>query len=258
MITRAIARASILSRPPPIPLLRVFTLIYNRACVKKLQNMSGHLISFTLRGLDSDSELDEPCAISSPILNPQASSPARSSDNHEEQWVPFHQLDSMDEDEDDSTYEQPKTPEKRAPPMTNAQKTRQTLDFMQTFSRFSLRIFLETMFTSKDGEITNSSNTFKAGGGFLVLMELWWIESGGLREKEMCNWIINISSNNPICSFHLIISQLLVCLNQPRLQSKCIPTRLIEFFHGFKLWKVCKSKSLVFGAARLVYGVRFE
>ncbi|KAJ6578557.1 hypothetical protein B0H19DRAFT_1063025 [Mycena capillaripes] len=84
--------------------------------------------------------------------------------------VSFLELHEEDfgESDDDADY----GAGSRAPKMSNLEKTRAILEFMKTFNRFSLRIFLEELFTSQDGAIRNVTNSYLAQDGLFHLLDL--------------------------------------------------------------------------------------
>ncbi|KAJ7278744.1 hypothetical protein C8J57DRAFT_1502601 [Mycena rebaudengoi] len=90
--------------------------------------------------------------------------------------IPFGDLNSddfIDNDNDsDDTYDPVSG---RAPKTTSTEKALIVLAFMkEQFPRFSLRLFLETLFTSDDGSIKNYTNKYLQSGGALELMKWLW------------------------------------------------------------------------------------
>ncbi|KAJ7807203.1 hypothetical protein B0H14DRAFT_3765097 [Mycena olivaceomarginata] len=75
-------------------------------------------------------------------------------------------LDLAQEDFGDSDEDADYGANSRAPKLSNTDKTRRILDFMKTFHKFSLRIFLEEIFHSEDGAIKNVTNTYLAQNGY--------------------------------------------------------------------------------------------
>jgi hypothetical protein len=64
------------------------------------------------------------------------------------------------------------------------------LQYMKTqFPRLSLRHFLEVLFTSDDGTITNFTNIYLAGGGGVCLMDTLW-EKEGMKNEDMQAWVV--------------------------------------------------------------------
>ncbi|KAG6819049.1 hypothetical protein H0H93_015957 [Arthromyces matolae] len=110
--------------------------------------------------------------------------------------VPILALDGLfTDDSSDIDYieEQP-----RRHALTDTEKTIATLDLIRdNFSRFSIKQFLETLFTSNDPRITNRSNMYLADEGHLRLMGIWWDKWGGLN-SNMSDWIIEKASD--LCS----------------------------------------------------------
>ena len=143
---------------------------------------------FTLLGFDEDTDIEEPNAISSPGPH---SSPSSYCQVHTSEGIQFGNLPELSEVDPDSDYfSDPQTPIKRATGLTDTQKTRRTLDFMRDFNRFSLQIFLKTLFESDDPSIKNFSNTFLAGKGVLSVMELLWKGGAGLNNPDLMAWMV--------------------------------------------------------------------
>ncbi|KAF5313743.1 hypothetical protein D9619_013675 [Psilocybe cf. subviscida] len=69
---------------------------------------------------------------------------------------------------------------------------------MKAMNEFSLRALLETLFTSQDPTLTNTSNKYVFSGRFLAIMDLWWAGAGGFRNQEMCDWTMDKAAG--ICS----------------------------------------------------------
>lgn len=148
---------------------------------------------FSLLGLDLEQDIEEPDALSSspgphssPIPFPRLRTVIGDS------ATPFCQIpDLSDNDEEDSDYQDYQTPTKRKSPQSNDEKTRLTLEFMRsTFSRFSLRQFLECLFTSEDGTIKNVSNVFLAANDHLDIMDLWWNNSPRPLSGFLETWVV--------------------------------------------------------------------
>jgi hypothetical protein len=105
--------------------------------------------------------------------------------------VPFLELDSEylpEDDEDDYSY----MPGVRrlAERKSNEEKVLEVLKYMKDrFPRFSLRLLLQTIFTSQAPAITNYANIFLADGGALELMDSWW-DRIGFQDHRMNNWIV--------------------------------------------------------------------
>jgi len=103
----------------------------------------------------------------------------------------FTNLPDFLEDDYDSDYiSDPQTPVRRAPALSDIQKTHMTLDFMQNFNWFSFRKFAETFLSSEDGSITNSSSLFLTGDSVLSMMELLWQRCGGLGNHKLTEWVV--------------------------------------------------------------------
>ncbi len=84
-----------------------------------------------------------------------------------------------DDIENDPTFEPETTtsgegegPKGRRPPMTDAQKVCAVLEYMKSFSRLSLRIFLETLFTSDDPILRSYTGIFLSDGGGEWMMKI--------------------------------------------------------------------------------------
>lgn len=93
------------------------------------------------------------------------------------------------DDEEDGDFTLPK---QRAPRLSDEQKALLVLRYMrQSFSRFSLRLFLETCFKSSNKDIRNFTGTFLEDGGAICLMKLWWgSHRRGDWGKEMVDWVM--------------------------------------------------------------------
>jgi hypothetical protein len=73
-----------------------------------------------------------------------------------------------------------------AEPRSDEQKVMEILKiFKEKFPRFSLRKFLEVLFSSDNGTITNTTSVFLRDGGALAVMDLWWEKSNHLPEMQL-------------------------------------------------------------------------
>ncbi|KAF8178739.1 hypothetical protein BJ912DRAFT_1033225 [Pholiota molesta] len=139
------------------------------------------------QGIPEDEDYAESDARSSP---PHPSSPIPQSDDFEDPSILLSPTEILEDPEDEDFYI--KTSTKRRSPLSDTEKARLVLQFMRdTLSRFSLRQFLQTIFTSDDGPIKNFTSIFLAGGGHLAMMELWWELCGGLKDREATRWVVN-------------------------------------------------------------------
>ena len=90
------------------------------------------------------------------------------------------------------------TPPINGPQRSSAEaKVIDILSVMKTrYPRFSLRLFLETLFTSQNHIITNYSGIFLAGDGVLPLMDILWTKRAS--EDTMRDWVIDKAAS--ICA----------------------------------------------------------
>ncbi|KAF5310750.1 hypothetical protein D9619_008176 [Psilocybe cf. subviscida] len=149
-------------------------------------------IEFELPGLAYNTDYNEPDARSSPGPH---SSPVL---NRDYSNASLFLLDDPMEEEgasSDSNFEESAP---RAPALTNEQKAEHTLAYMKTMNKFSLHTFFETMFMSTTEKISHAAGIFESNGGILELMEIWWNSSGGARNQEMVDWVIEKAAQ--ICS----------------------------------------------------------
>lgn len=119
---------------------------------------------------------------SSPVPSlPAMSSPARYTVRDPDTLWP--------DDEDDGEFTVPK---QRAPRLSDEQKALLVLRYMRdSFSRFSLRLFLETCFKSTHTDIRNFTGTFLEDGGATCLMKLWWDSCRrGDWGEDMVDWVM--------------------------------------------------------------------
>ena len=63
---------------------------------------------------------------------------------------------------------------KGPPKYSEDQKALACLKYLGTFSRFSLRSFLMTIFTSEDPQVKAYAARFAENAGFLPLLDIWW------------------------------------------------------------------------------------
>jgi hypothetical protein len=121
--------------------------------------------------LDIDNpSFEEPEAIfNSPAC---CSSPGTNEAEDSDAGVAFQDMDEfLDDEDEDMDYKDPRTPIKRAPALSDDEKVGLTLQFMQQFSRFSLRQFLKTLSASEDFKIKHVASIFLADNGHILLME---------------------------------------------------------------------------------------
>ncbi|KAJ6477096.1 hypothetical protein C8R47DRAFT_939701, partial [Mycena vitilis] len=79
----------------------------------------------------------------------------------------------------------------RAPRRSDEEKAIAVLQFMkQTLGRFSLRLLFQTLLTSDNGAITNSTNMYFQSGGAKHLLELG-VGDRWKRDKELAGCIIS-------------------------------------------------------------------
>ena len=90
------------------------------------------------------------------------------------------------------------TPPINGPQRSSAEaKVIDILSVMRTcYPRFSLRLFLETLFTSQNHIITNYSGIFLAGDGVLPLMDILWTKHAS--KDTMWDWVIDKAAS--ICA----------------------------------------------------------
>ncbi|KAJ6572935.1 hypothetical protein B0H10DRAFT_1839026 [Mycena sp. CBHHK59/15] len=102
--------------------------------------------------------------------------------------VPFLDLGSDDlrDEERDLTYGS----NSRARKFTDTEKTLAVLEFMkEEFSRFSLKAFLQELFTSEHALIKNVTNSYLGTGGGLHLLETA-IGEQGMQDPDVGDWIM--------------------------------------------------------------------
>ncbi|KAJ7211427.1 hypothetical protein C8J57DRAFT_1605879 [Mycena rebaudengoi] len=79
----------------------------------------------------------------------------------------------------------------RAKKSTDTEKALAVLGFMkERFPRFSLRSFLDVLFTSDDGAIKNVTNTYLQTGGAIHLLDVA-IGDKGMRDDDVGDWIMD-------------------------------------------------------------------
>ncbi len=88
--------------------------------------------------------------------------------------------------------------QRRRPPMTDAQKVCAVLEYMKSFSRLSLRKFLETLFTTDDPTLRSYTGIFLSDGGGEWLMKTMWDRGQHLQAEKynptMAEWIITTAA----------------------------------------------------------------
>ena len=101
------------------------------------------------------------------------SSPPRAmeDENWSEISSPVAFRDAPFQEDDESSMDKTWKP-RRKPAQTDAEKALHVLDFMQEFfkSHFSLRNFIDTLFTSDHPELRASIGMFLSGGGLIPLL----------------------------------------------------------------------------------------
>ncbi|KAJ6618595.1 hypothetical protein B0H10DRAFT_2374599 [Mycena sp. CBHHK59/15] len=110
--------------------------------------------------------------------------------------VPFLDLGSNDlmDEERDLTYGS----NSRARKFTDTEKTLAVLEFMkEEFSRFSLKTFLQELFTSEHALIKNVTNSYLGTGGGLHLLETA-IGEQGMQDPDVGDWIMACATE--LCS----------------------------------------------------------
>ncbi|KAJ7894608.1 hypothetical protein B0H14DRAFT_3646297 [Mycena olivaceomarginata] len=102
--------------------------------------------------------------------------------------VPF--LELQDHDFGDSDSDADYGADSRAPKLSNTKKTRAVLEFMRKINKFSLRIFLEELFTSEDGPIKNITNKYLGQNGYSHLLDLVFTDRV-LQDTSVAAWIMS-------------------------------------------------------------------
>ncbi|KAJ7809925.1 hypothetical protein B0H13DRAFT_1527812, partial [Mycena leptocephala] len=102
--------------------------------------------------------------------------------------VPFRELTEADFGESDEDAEYGAA--SRAPKLSNTDKTQMVLESMKKLSRFSLRMFLEELFTSEDSAIKNVTNTYLAQDGHIRLLNLVYTDRV-LENSSIAGWIMS-------------------------------------------------------------------
>ncbi|KAK6964724.1 hypothetical protein R3P38DRAFT_2591652 [Favolaschia claudopus] len=82
----------------------------------------------------------------------------------------------------------------RAPKLDDAQKTIQVLRFINQFSRFSLRLFLEQLFTSENSEIKNRRGTYLGQNGYSHILKVMFTNNP-LDDPAVVEWIMEKSTD---------------------------------------------------------------
>ncbi|KAF6746363.1 hypothetical protein DFP72DRAFT_1152408 [Ephemerocybe angulata] len=148
-------------------------------------------MEYTLAGMTFDDDFSEADALSSPTRAsseaPELATPTK--EDFKSLLDPTHDL--PDEDEEDEDFF---TRSKRQPAMSSDQKTLGTLEHLKKYSRFSLREFIKTLFTSSDESIRHSAGMFMAENAHLDLMDAWWDRGGGLNNPELVDWVFKKAS----------------------------------------------------------------
>ncbi|KAJ7671739.1 hypothetical protein B0H17DRAFT_913176, partial [Mycena rosella] len=102
--------------------------------------------------------------------------------------------DDLRDEEADLTYGS----NSRATRFTDREKTLAVLEFMKdNFPRFSLKLFLEQLFTSDNASVKNVANSYLATGGGLHLLEIA-IGDKGMENSDIGDWIMARATE--ICS----------------------------------------------------------
>ncbi|KAJ7651446.1 hypothetical protein B0H17DRAFT_418996 [Mycena rosella] len=141
--------------------------------------------SFTeLGSADLDNEPDAESTVGATSSPPGPYVP----DLYVQQDVLFLDLcsDDLRDEEGDLTYGS----NSQARKFTDTEKTLPVLEFMkEEFSRFSLKAFLQELFTSEDASIRNVTNSYLATGGGLHLLETA-IGDQGMEDPDIVDWIM--------------------------------------------------------------------
>lgn len=112
--------------------------------------------------------------------------------------VPFMELAFPDEDDDEDDLLFNLTGTRRAPKKSDVEKTLEILGFMKSnFKQFSLRLFLQTLFTSDNGSIKNYTNIYLQNGGAVHLMEIG-MGDRWKGDEALCDSIVQKAAD--ICS----------------------------------------------------------
>ncbi|KAI0782725.1 hypothetical protein C8Q75DRAFT_885922, partial [Abortiporus biennis] len=139
-------------------------------------------------------DLDEYDASSSVVW--PSSSPPVTNDWDIPSDTPFASIDSEllpEDDPDDASFGIPLRPSRRAPRYSKEEKAQQVIDFMAGINKFSLRDFLETLFTSENEKLKHSAMIFFSSEGLLQLMDIWWDISSHMQRREhpgLAKWVI--------------------------------------------------------------------
>ncbi|KAJ7742366.1 hypothetical protein DFH07DRAFT_750527 [Mycena maculata] len=103
--------------------------------------------------------------------------------------VPFINI-NLPSDDDGTEYRasSPATLQRRS----KDEKAAEILAALRAMPDFSLKTFLETVFTSDDSSIKNSAGVFHRDGGPVTLMQLWFAKDG-LRDlgSDINQWVID-------------------------------------------------------------------
>ncbi|KAF8998377.1 hypothetical protein BDQ17DRAFT_1219961, partial [Cyathus striatus] len=83
-------------------------------------------------------------------------------------------------------------PVNRKSPQTLDQKIAVILDYMHTVdNRLSLYKFISEVFSSSHASVKASSGKFYSENSHIKLMDLWWMQCGGMHDINMKEWIMN-------------------------------------------------------------------
>lgn len=151
-----------------------------------------------------DSDFSEPEAESS-VAAPSSPVLDGSEDTAQTDTIALLALDSNILPEDDETDMDFMLPSRNLPRYTNIEKTLAVLEYFKKFSRFSIRTFLETLFSSDSPNINTVVGIFLENGGGVALMKLLWErERRGKRGEEIRGWIVERAAEICAKEFSLV------------------------------------------------------
>jgi hypothetical protein len=126
------------------------------------------------------------------MIDGRSSPPRPSFDDHFDNAysIPFNAIPSDDLPSDDPHDKTFTLVDNNTFRLSDDQKTTEILRFMkETFPRFSLKLFLTSLFSSNTGPIKNYTNIYLKSGGRVHLMEMV-VGKDFLKDDELLDWII--------------------------------------------------------------------
>ena len=143
--------------------------------------------------------------------------------------------DLSEEDSDDMDFI---LGQKGPPKYTDDQKALACLKYLGTFSRFSLKSFIMTIFQSRDPLVRVYAGKFMENDGLIFLLDIWWDEYGRAPGgSALSQWIVGRAAEICAREFSFLTDRAYSGPYQSDTATLCIPSKAfsVDHINKFKL-----------------------